>query len=106
MIDHRKTVLLEDLVPTPEPQENLEAEAEQLADEILSELNLGPNKEVPMNATSRAISLGPPNGDILSDNELDIEKVARFRRLVRAGEYKVNVPALAEALLASGDLAT
>ena len=100
MIDLRKETTFED-----NKELDLDAEAEALADEILDELDLSATRETGMTDTSYAICVGHANGDILSESEMDLEKVARLRALVRSGRYKVNTAALAAALMASGDLA-
>lgn len=101
MIDIRKN---QDLNEHIDPELNLEAEADAIADEILEELDLTSEREA-MTDTSCVIHVGHANGDILSESEMDLEKVARLRALVRSGQYRVNTGALAAALLASGDLA-
>ncbi len=87
------------------PELDLDAQAEALADEILDELDLTSERDAAMNETTYAICVGPANGDLLSESEMDLEKVARLRRLVRSGQYRINTRALAAAMLASGDLA-
>ena len=84
---------------------DLEAQAEAIADEILDELDLSAKRAKTMNETTYAICVGHANGDILSESEMDLEKVARLRALVQSGQYRINTRALAAALLASGDLA-
>ena len=82
----------------------LDAQAEAIADEILGELDLTAERDTVMPETSFAICVGHANGDLLSETEMDLEKVARLRRLVRAGQSRIDTPRLASAMLASGDL--
>jgi len=35
---------------------------------------------------------------------MNIEKIARFKRMIACGEYKIDHGAIAKALMASGDL--
>jgi hypothetical protein len=46
----------------------------------------------------------PPNSDLVSGDEGELERFNRLRTLVRAGVYRVNAESLAAAILDSGDL--
>ncbi len=83
--------------------ENLDAEAEGLADEIMGALDLkGFGGRKTHGACS--ITVGPPNSDLHTSAEMDMEKVARLRRMIQKGQYKVDAKAVAAMLMLSGDL--
>lgn len=82
---------------------SLEAEADAIANEIIEELGLEAMlAEEPVRQTA-VISIGHANGD-MSSQELDARKIARLRRQIRAGEYKVDAMAIATSMVLSGDL--
>ena len=81
-----------------------EMEADMLANEILGELDLKDAIRPKRQSGSLSIKVGPANSDILNHDEMDLQKVARLRRMIRRGEYKVDPQAIAAALMLSGDL--
>ena len=81
--------------------EGLDFCPDALADELIGELNLDSGVEETQTMT---ISVGPSNSDLFNEEEINIEKIARFKRMIARGEYRINHGAIAEAMMASGDL--
>ena len=82
-------------------KDNLGFSAEAIANEIMGDLDF--DNDVTHSATM-TISIGPANSDLLNEDEMNIEKIARFKRMIACGEYKIDHGAIAKALMASGDL--
>jgi anti-sigma28 factor (negative regulator of flagellin synthesis) len=87
---------------TPAPvHENLQAEANTMADEIIAELTAEAQIEASGSCTIRS----EKTYDDVSDPEaMQAEKIARLKRLVANGEYEIDPLLVAKALVESGDL--
>ena len=82
--------------------ENLDITADALTQEILSELELESEADVDCDVVT--IKLGHANSDLITEEEMNMEKVARLKRLIQCGEYRIDHSALAIAIMKSGDL--
>ncbi len=79
--------------------ETLHMEIDTMVDEILDEL-----RQTHGTAISQRISLPPIHSDMGDPAQQEQEKIARLKRMIAAGQYKVSPVAIARGILDKGDL--
>ncbi|MEL6181669.1 MAG: flagellar biosynthesis anti-sigma factor FlgM [Myxococcota bacterium] len=97
------TTLNTELFERKSTEQDILAEAEMMADAIMDELDLDELDHEIAQADACVIMTGNRYDDI-SNEGFNREKVARLRRLIADGTYPLDMTAVAEALLQSGNL--